>query len=358
MKPIHPSRFVAALIGLTLAAGSTHAAPIVHYTFDVDNSGTTPDSVGSASATLGGGVAINTGIVGQLGGGVLEMTAANGSNLASVDGAVTSNSFDWSASSARTVTFWWKAKTPVANTFQGTYVSLGTTVANGTRFDIKESNNPPNSSQLRVEVQGAGQSSNPTSFDDGNWHFVAVTVPNAATLADISWFAGVRGGSLSGDLNISTSTQVIATGTGPLVFGDSIISAPDNRTPNGYLDEFQLYDRVLTPEEILFLYQNPGDVISAAANPGITSFTAVGGGMWELTLSGQPSTKYEFRSSTTLDFTPGTLVGGLSQENPGTDPGTVDGSGTFVTTDSNGVAKVRLTLTGEPKDFVRAVSLP
>ena len=32
----------------------------------------------------------------------------------------------------------------------------------------------------------------------------------------------------------------------------------DDRTPNGYLDDFQLYDRVLSESEILFLYQSPG----------------------------------------------------------------------------------------------------
>jgi hypothetical protein len=352
------TRTLATLLVSALTISQMIAAPIAHYTFDVDQGGTTPDSAGSASATLGGGVAINTSVVGQLGGGVLDMTAANGSNLASVDGAVTSNSFDWSVNGARTVTFWWKAKTPVTNTLQGTYVSLGTTAANGTRFDIKESNNPPNSAQLRVEVQGAGQSSNPSGFDDGNWHFVAVTVPDGATFADISWFSGVRGGTLSGDLNISTSTLVVATGTGPLVFGDSIISAPDNRTPNGYLDDFQLYDRVLTPEEILFLYQNPGGVIGAAEAPRITGFTAIGGGVWELTLVGEANTSFELRSSTTLEFTPGNLVVNLTQEDPG-DPGTIGGPNNSVfTTDGNGNATVRLTLTGQPVDFVRAVSLP
>jgi hypothetical protein len=77
-----------------------------------------------------------------------------------------------------------------------------------------------------------------------------------------------------------------------------------------------------------------------------------------VTLSGAVATRYEFRSSTTLDFSPGTLVSGLTQGNPGIDPGTVDAGGNFVTTDANGTAKVRLTLTGAPKDFVRAVSLP
>ena len=350
------TRIASKLLASFFAISQAIAAPIAHYTFDsAYNTNKTADSIGSAFATLGGGVAINTSVAGMIGTGVLEMTNANGSDRVT-DGAVTSNNFTWT-NDARTITFWWKAKTPVANTTQGTFVSFGNTSASGTRFDIKEQETAVPPAQLRVEVQGAGQGTNPTNFDDGNWHFVAVTVPDNATFAGISWFAGVRGGTLSGDLNISALTQAVATGAGPLVFGDSIvIGGPgENRTPDGYLDEFRLYDRVLTEAEILDLYQNPGGPINP---PRITSFTAIGGGVWELTLSGQALTKYEFRSSTTLDFTPGTLVGTLSQGNPGTDPGVIDGSGNFVTTDTNGDAKVRLTLTGDPKDFVRAVSLP
>jgi hypothetical protein len=89
----------------------------------------------------------------------------------------------------------------------------------------------------------------------------------------------------------------------------------------------------------------------------ITSFTPVGGDYWELTLQGDAGTAYEFRSSATLEFTPGTLVGGLIQGNPGSDPGDIDLSGDFVTTDGSGAATVRLPLTG-PRAFVRAQTTP
>jgi hypothetical protein len=86
----------------------------------------------------------------------------------------------------------------------------------------------------------------------------------------------------------------------------------------------------------------------------ITSITAVGGGLWELTLAGDPDTRYEFRSSPDLDFTPGTLIQGLVQDNPATDAGVISGpNNQFVTTDENGDAVVRVAL-GGPKNFVRA----
>ncbi|MDT8390995.1 MAG: LamG-like jellyroll fold domain-containing protein [Lentisphaeria bacterium] len=250
------------IAGLTLLCGSAQAALIAHYTFDsVFDTNKTADSVGSASATLGGAVSINSTVAGRIGNGALEMDNSLGTDAEGGDGAVTSNSFSWT-SDARTLIFWWKAKEPNVNTSQGAYVSFGDTSANGTRFDMKEVN-VGTPGQLRVEVAGAGLTTDPANFDDGGWHFVALTVSDSATFADISWF--VDG---STDLNASsTSTQDIATATGPLVFGDSVIAGAtssdgqDNRTPNGYLDDFQLYDEVLTSEQISFLYNNPGSVI-------------------------------------------------------------------------------------------------
>jgi hypothetical protein len=258
MKISPPLSTLAALASLVLTAGSAHAALIAHYTFDsVYDTNKTADSVGSAFATLGGRVVVNTTVPGRIGGGVLEMLGG-GTIHGPSEGAVTSNSFSW-ANDARTITFWWKAKSPNVNTSDGTFVSFGTEPTNGERFDIKELG----SNLLRVEMQGTGQNTNPSNFDDGNWHFVAVTVPNAAAFRDIAWYSGTRGGTLSGDLNASTSTNTIATGTSAIAFGDSIVTtltlptATTDRVPNGYMDDFRLYDEVLTTQQILALYAIP-----------------------------------------------------------------------------------------------------
>ena len=94
------------------------------------------------------------------------------------------------------------------------------------------------------------------------------------------------------------------------------------------------------------------DVISGttpAADPEITSITSLGGGNWELTLKGEPSTAYEFRSSPTLDFTPGDPGPPLTVTLGG-----VSGATQIVTTDGSGDATVQMPLAG-PANFVRAV---
>ena len=102
------------------------------------------------------------------------------------------------------------------------------------------------------------------------------------------------------------------------------------------------------------------DVINGgtpAADPEITSITSLGGGDFELTLKGEPSTSYEFRSSATLEFTSGTLVTGLTAT-----VGTIPAGGLDVTTDGSGDATVQMSLgdLGDlgavlPANFVRAV---
>ncbi len=94
------------------------------------------------------------------------------------------------------------------------------------------------------------------------------------------------------------------------------------------------------------------------APPAITSFTPVGGNIWEADLRADRDTSFEFRSSATLDFTPGTLVENLTQGQPGTDPGIIGGTNhNRITTGPNGNAKVRMPLAGNPQDFVRAAAI-
>jgi hypothetical protein len=243
------------LVGSVVGAAGPAPTLLARYRFDEDNGGLTPDEIGPGFATLGGRVRINTASgLAKVGGGALEMLGGDTTLDNPADGAVTSNSFSW-GNSARTITFWWRAKSPNVNAAQGTYFSSGSAAADGTRFDIKESNHG-GASQLRVEIQGHGANSNPPSFDDGNWHFVAVVVPENATFADISWFAD----GAPADLNPSANTLAVQTGTGPLIFGDSLVG--DDRVPHGYLDDLHVYRGALSAGQISELFENPGSVVS------------------------------------------------------------------------------------------------
>ncbi len=247
-----PSSRFAALISAGLLLSSGQAALVAHYRFDVDSSGTTPDSVGIGNFATLNQTSISTSAP-RVGAGSLFMDGSDGSTAAPGDGAITNTTFTWTQD-ARTMTFWWKHAGVADN---GTFISLGTNDGNGTRMDVKQG--AGSDAALRVEIAGAGGQTSPTDFQDGNWHFVAVTVPNGATMADIAWY--VDGSST--DLNPSNQTTAVSTGTGPLVFGDSIVDAPsaNDRVPHGYLDDVQLYDTVLNSSEISFLYNNPGAVI-------------------------------------------------------------------------------------------------
>ncbi len=90
----------------------------------------------------------------------------------------------------------------------------------------------------------------------------------------------------------------------------------------------------------------------------LTGFVAIEGDLCEVTLKGAPNTVYEFLSSTTLDFTPGNLVQPLTQQNPGSDPGTINVANDRVTTDGSGNATVRMNLGSAPANFVRAQTTP
>jgi hypothetical protein len=108
-------------------------------------------------------------------------------------------------------------------------------------------------------------------------------------------------------------------------------------------------DLVFTP--ITIDVDDYTQVTIADSDPVITSITALGGGGWELTLEGASDTGYEFRSSTGLSFDPGILVENLMPGDPAV--GTIGADNTVLTTDGDGLARVRMMLAG-PANFIVA----
>ena len=117
---------------------------------------------------------------------------------------------------------------------------------------------------------------------------------------------------------------------------------------------------------VTFEMESPGTIIQAnvdaftlvtatggATEPCITSFTPVDTGVWEIELEALADTSYQFRSTTDLIFASGTLIENLSQGSDG-DPGAINSAdSSSVTTDSDGLARVRFSFTGDVL-FIRA----
>ena len=173
--------------------------------------------------------------------------------------------------------------------------------------------------------------------DDGHWHHWAVVADGMGTLTVY------RDAVSLGSVVAETSFEAVHVGQAYNANAQSM---------NGQIDELYIYREAISAARV-------GELFSASLPPApaITAITRIGEGVWELTLAGTGDTAYEFRSSTTLDFTPGTLVTSLTQGNPG-DPGVIGGANdSNITTDSNGDATVRMTLNG-PTNFLRAQTLP
>ena len=66
----HVFFIITAIFGLALAPGSAHAALIAHYTLNINDFGTTKDSVDSASVTLGNRVQIDSSVSVRQGSGI------------------------------------------------------------------------------------------------------------------------------------------------------------------------------------------------------------------------------------------------------------------------------------------------
>lgn len=234
-------RFVGLAVSLLLLSGGARGALIAHYAFDADGS---DSGTSGGIATLGSAASIVT-TGAAIGAGYLSLSGAPSTDTSGNDGAVSANSFDWGAtgfnSDVRTVAFWAQAAAGDVGDANPTMISLGSGTGTGNRFDIRLTGNA-----LRLELQGGG-STTTAVVADGDWHHIAVVVPNSAsTLAQaLLYFDGTLvSGAFSG-------TTAIATGTGPLRMGDSYQDTA--RDFKGGLDDVRLYDEALDATAIAAL---------------------------------------------------------------------------------------------------------
>jgi hypothetical protein len=300
-----------------LAAPALRADLIAHYDFETvneDNGVFATDEVtsgGTDYATAG-----SRGVFDQncrrLGTRSLVLADRAGDDTNGDDGAVSSNSFDWSTSDKRTVAFWMKASSTQTDPYP-TMISLGAEEGNFKRFDIRL-----NGGNLRVEIQGSGFTTSSALADD-TWHHIAVVVPDDdSTLADVKYYIdGAYVGNISGGASIETAV-------GPLRMGDSFHGSFRDFT--GAIDDVRLYDEVLDDAAIQSLYDDgvanlptilcywssspaiaPGDSIDLnwEINPAATAASIDNGvgDILSLTTDGLGSTTVSPTSTTTYTLT-------------------------------------------------------
>jgi hypothetical protein len=141
-------------------------------------------------------------------------------------------------SSAITVTAW--IKTTSIDT--GAIVGWGPNVA-GQRFGFRV-----NDGRLRLEHHG-GNVQGGTSVNDGDWYHVAVTVQENATISYPEVILYVNGAddtrpTTDPDLFDLTAAEDVRIGSRP---------SSNDRLFIGQIDDVRIYDRALTPEEIIWL---------------------------------------------------------------------------------------------------------
>jgi hypothetical protein len=223
---------------------------LVHYKFDGDLS----DSAGKRDGTLLNAQS-GLGTSGaRLGSGYLAIDPTGDGNLANVGFQSGGPDLDL-GSGARTVAFFVRAAASLAPSTQATLFSLGsgTGTNTGQRFDLTFPLSSAPINDLRIEVNGNGAGGGDidpirTNFADGNWHHVAVTSDASGSLGGVELFVD---GTLIGTAGAGSS-PLINTAASRITIGDSFAASIPNplRGLKGDIDDFRIYDTVLTPAQI------------------------------------------------------------------------------------------------------------
>jgi len=220
-------------------------APIAWWTFDQTGSGTALDSAGSVHGTLAGPAAM---IAGGISGGALDTRNGGWSDMG--------NNF---------------AMAGTAFSMQ-TWILTESTASTSSIIAGKHTTGHFNGYMMRTNLDGGGYgTASKASFYQSNSQ--ANTAVGLTTVTDGVWHHLVAtyspGGSLhlyvDGMLDATLAAQPIIGNSSPFMVG-GVFSTPHNALINafdGLIDEVQLYDYVLSPEQVRQLHQNPGTAIPA-----------------------------------------------------------------------------------------------
>jgi hypothetical protein len=235
------------LISFVLVLGQVSFGGLVaHWDLEEGAGTTTTAAVGSpdADGTLVGASWITTGLA------PVEGTAAAVFFTSASSDRIETNFTGITGQAARTVTAWIRAE-PAQN---NNAVMVGWGVNNPTeRYSFRLNDNAGNGSlwALRMEIQGSRIVAT-TSLNDGQWHHVAVTNVEGATIDDVVFYVDgqpdeVTGTGGSGQINTAESTVVLGN-SGHSVGGYGF---------DGAIDDVRIYDHVLSPDEIRRLAFRP-----------------------------------------------------------------------------------------------------
>jgi len=265
-----------------------------------ETSGTRADSHGSNDLTDNNTVSYATGVISN----AANFISANSENLSSSTQPVT-------GAGARAAEFWFKT----SSTADQALTSYGQN-ANGQWWRIRIENGVI---YQRV-TNGAKSWSN--TWNDGNWHHLVMQVDANSTIDDVVLYIDGTLQSSSG----ATTTQAINTGTGDLYFGRE---ASGSIGYDGDIDECRYWNRVLTADEITWLYNSgsgrsysdisfgwspldeasldsywdPTDESSITGSPAVTTLEDLGPNGNDLSANGTPQTGVRtINSLNVIDF--------------------------------------------------------
>lgn len=261
MKTLTP--LVSTVIFATALA--SQAALVAHYRFDeAANATVAANALGGDAGTVG--INVTTGQTGISGNAYLFNSDASVDGIVSMGNA----SFLQSLGNTNQVTFsaWINTTDTVGN--RNVAVFAGNTALQNSYTDMGMAAgivNPVGQATARNRPTGNGTEifSGTTLVNDGEWHHLAMTVDPTASLISL-YVDGVFASSTT--LGVADLPDYNVFEIGRLGRGGSKVDPFQ-----GLIDDVQVYDQVLAPEQIQFLFANPGQAIP---EPSALALTGLG----------------------------------------------------------------------------------